>query len=118
MKNEKIEIINKTPHEVVLVEETGEVIQTFPKSENPIRLLEETDRIGTIEGIPLSKTKMTAVKNTLPEEQEGIFYIVSRAVQEAYPNRKDLLIPNESVRDESGRIVGCKSLAVNETFRG
>ena len=30
----------------------------------------------------------------------------------ACPNRKDILAPNELIRDAEGKIVGCKSLSV------
>ena len=47
----------------------------------------------------------------LPEPQEDTYYIVSALVAGAAKNRDDLLIPNDTVRDEQGRIVGCRSLA-------
>lgn len=46
----------------------------------------------------------------LPETQEGTIYVVSSLVAQRVPNRTDVFIPNESVRDDQGRIIGCKSL--------
>lgn len=46
----------------------------------------------------------------LPEPLDGGFVVVSRMVAEALPDRVDLLVPHELVRDE-GRVVGCQSLA-------
>ena len=40
------------------------------------------------------------------------FYIVSQLVKSALPNRSDLLVPAEMVRDEKGMIIGCKSLGI------
>ena len=40
------------------------------------------------------------------------FYIVSQLVKSALPNRSDLLVPAEMVRDEKGVILGCKSLGI------
>ena len=40
------------------------------------------------------------------------FYIVSQLVKSALPNRSDLLVPAEMVRDEKGAIIGCKSLGL------
>lgn len=40
------------------------------------------------------------------------YYIVSRMVANALPNRKDLLVPNELVRDDQGNIIGCRSFEV------
>src|SRR6056297_3415854 len=107
-------IINKTPHNVKIMSKRGNVIKTFPRSQSPIRLKSETKRVGEIGEIPLSRTTMEG--GDLPPEKEGRYYIVSRAVQSAYPDRTDLLIPNETVRDDEGRIVGCQSLAVPENF--
>lgn len=47
----------------------------------------------------------------LPQEEGNVFLIISRTVAEAVPERNDLIIPNDTVRDENGRIVGCKSFA-------
>jgi len=47
----------------------------------------------------------------LPEPQEDTYYIVSALVAGAAKNRDDLLIPNDIVRDEAGRIIGCRNLA-------
>ena len=46
----------------------------------------------------------------LPEPIEGTWYIVSRIVAEA-AQRSDLLVPDETVRNSEGQIVGCKSFA-------
>ena len=40
------------------------------------------------------------------------FYIVSQLVKSALPNRSDLLVPAEMVRDEKGAILGCRSLGL------
>ena len=40
----------------------------------------------------------------------GVFYIVSQLVKNALPDRTDLLVPAEVVRDGNGNIIGCKSL--------
>jgi len=36
----------------------------------------------------------------------------------AYPNRDDFLIVDRTIRDEQGRIIGCRSLSVNPYYRG
>lgn len=46
----------------------------------------------------------------LPEYQKNVFYIVSLPIWNALPERSDLLLSGQQVRDESGKIVGCKSL--------
>ena len=48
----------------------------------------------------------------LPEPQEGTIFIVSALVAQALKGvRNDLVIPDDTVRDEQGRIIGCRALA-------
>jgi len=47
----------------------------------------------------------------LPDPPEGVYYIVSLAVAQA-ARRPDLLVPDDMVRDEQGRILGCRRFAV------
>jgi hypothetical protein len=47
----------------------------------------------------------------LPDPVPGVGYVVSRAVAEAVPGRADVFYPDIPVRDEQGRIVGCRALA-------
>ena len=106
-----MKIINLTPHIVNMVDVKGEEIAKFP-SEGEARCTQTTNKVGEINSIPLTETSFGSVTG-LPNEQEGIKYIVSRLVMQACQERKDLLVPNEIVRDEEGKIVGCKSFAIN-----
>lgn len=103
-------INNLTPHPVVLVAETGNI--EFPVSGQVARCAQTTERIGDLDGIPLSRSQFGEVVD-LPKETDGVYYIVSRLVRSALPERKDLLVPNEMVRDEKGVIIGCRSFAVD-----
>ena len=102
-------IINKTPHDVNIVNEKNEVVKTLPKTEGQIRLSVKTEMTDPIDGIRTSYTVFGEPEG-LPNFEEGVFYVVSQLVKSALPNRKDLLVPAEVVRDEKGQIVGCKSL--------
>jgi hypothetical protein len=107
-----MEIINKTPHEVVLLDPLGNVILTFPKADSLIRLSSTTVRdepLTVLLNCPISRT-VFGNPIGLPEQQVGIFYIVSQLVKSALPDRADLLVPAEMVRDENGNIKGCRSL--------
>ena len=106
-----MKVINLTPHCVNMVSSTGEEIKKF-ESEGEARCSQKTIRIGEVDGIPLTQTFFGEVTG-LPLEQEGIKYIVSRLVMQACPNRKDLLVPNEILRDNDGKIIGCQSFAIN-----
>ncbi len=104
-----ITIINMTPHDVVIVNKDGHVLRTYP-SAGQIRLSSKTVIVADIDGIPLSRTEYGSTE--LPEYRDGTYYIVSQLVKSAYPDRKDLLIPAELVRDEKGVIIGAMSLGI------
>ena len=62
--------------------------------------------------IPVPLTKTNYGSTDLPEEKKDVYYIVSALVKNAFPERKDLLIPNEIVRDEHYNVLGCRSLSI------
>lgn len=47
----------------------------------------------------------------LPAPQADTFYIVSRLVASACPDRDDLLVPGPLVRNDEGQPVGCRGLS-------
>ena len=109
-----LSITNLTPHDVNIVRKvTKEVkwhVATFP-SEGTVRLSTEIVSEGELLGIPLTRTKFGEPEG-LPNFKQGRFYIVSQLVKSALPDRTDLLVPAELVRDEKGNIIGCCSLGV------
>lgn len=110
-------IVNATPHAINIVGENGVTIRTIEPSGQTVRCQSMTERVGNVDGIPVTETVYgTPVvvdhdgnESPLPERKEGTIYIVSSLVAQAV-RRGDFLVPNESVRDEKGRIIGCKSL--------
>lgn len=103
-------VINKTQHAVHIVDENGQVVRTYEKGDSQIRLAVKTVQdVPLVDGTPTSRTEFGEPEG-LPDYVEGVFYIVSQLVKNALPNRTDLLVPAEVVRDEKGNIVGCKSL--------
>ena len=46
----------------------------------------------------------------LEEPRDGVVYIVSGMVLAAITGRDDVLAPGELVRDEAGRVIGCRGL--------
>lgn len=99
-------IKNYTPHPVHIIGSNGTT--TIPNS-GLIRLKATTVADESIDGIPTSRTVFGEPEG-LPAYQEGTFYIVSQLVKSALPERADLLVPAEVVRDEAGNIIGCRSL--------
>lgn len=108
-------VINMTPHAVNLLSPDGAELMTFQPSGSLIRLTTNTVAAGEVEvdgvTIPLTTTAFGNPEG-LPAFQEGTMYIVSALIKSALPDRTDLVVPNEAVRDEQGRIVGCRSFGV------
>ena len=112
-KENTLEVVNLTPHSINIVggptfEPSGEVARISSANENAGELLVNG------ESIPLITQEFGEVVG-LPEEKEGVLFIVSSLIF-AQTERKDLLVPGEQVRDEDGRVIGCKSFQVREDF--
>jgi hypothetical protein len=60
--------------------------------------------------VPVVRVEYGAVSD-LPDPAEGTYLIVSLLVAMARPDRHDLLVPVELVRDATGAIAGCRALA-------
>lgn len=99
---------NLTPHNVRVLNDNNEVVVIL-NSEGIARVSSETKVVDTLNGVPITKTVFGEVTG-LPPETEGTYYVVSRMVASAASERHDLLVPGLQVRDEQGRVVGCKSL--------
>lgn len=73
-------------------------------------------RLG-FNGIPITKTVFGDVQIVdgegnvypMPEICDDTIYIVSALVARACSDRSDFFIVNDTVRDNGGRIIGCKS---------
>jgi len=130
-------IINLTPHPIHIVDDAGNVVHTFETSGIIARLAARTVAAEPINGIPTSRTVFGEPEN-LPEPQvccnaccqtgsaaeidfNGIsvcceagvgkvWLVVSQIIKSALPDRDDLLVPAEVVRDKAGTIIGCRSL--------
>ena len=104
-----IVLVNMTPHQLNIVQTDGKVLTVEPsgfiprcasteKLDQSIGLIDVTSQtLGEVEG--------------LPESLPGAFYIVSRLVASAASGRDDLLVPGPLVRDDQGRVIGCKGLS-------
>lgn len=112
--------VNTTPHEINLILE-GTTI-AIPTSDVSFRVRSESVTVGqlTVDGSPVDvrTRQFSDVTCTiggegvpLPNQQEGVFYIVSRITAEALPDRSDLLMVDGTVRDDDGRIIGCTGFA-------
>jgi hypothetical protein len=103
-------IINLTPHAInILGTVNGDI--TIPPSGRVARVSAETEHAGVIGGLPIVRTTYGQATD-LPAAESGTWYIVSSIVRAAYPARGDLLTPAELVRDDDGRVIGCRALSV------
>lgn len=119
-------IVNLTPHEInihISREDLPDlVVNLHPRGVVPrVRVVSRSldPIVHTYDGahqddvrrceIPVTATTYGAVSD-LPDPVPGTVYVVSRVVAEACPDRSDLLIPGEAVRDQGGRVIGCRGL--------
>ena len=101
-------IINATPHNIKFILNWYE--KDIPSSWISIRCESEKKKVWEVNWIGVNKVKI-GKPIWLPKEEKGVIYIVSRIVAESSPNRKDLYMVDETVRDSSWAIIGCKSLS-------
>jgi hypothetical protein len=84
-------------------------------SEGSARCEVSRQRVGMVHvpaagDIPLVHTVFGPVQG-LPDPEPGVLLVVSRIVAEALPNRHDLVIPDDIVRDENGNVINARALA-------
>lgn len=101
------DIKNLTPHSIVVIL-SDDIRYVITPSDSVARCSSSTEVIGEVNGVPLTRTIYGEVVG-LPQQKENTIYIVSTLVAQACPDRDDLFIPNEIVRDTNGKVIGCKS---------
>ena len=120
-------IINCTPHAVTIISNNNceydtrkrcytlkgeaEVLFEYMPSGIIPRVSMTQEVLGEVDGVTLKRNTYGEIEN-LPPYEEGNFLIVSAMCAQACPDRRDLLIPTDMVRDEAGAIVGCLSFSV------
>ncbi len=110
-------LVNLTPHEVV-IHHYG-VVTTVAPSGTIARVAQQTwavrtawDAVSKTQCIPLVRSEYGQVDG-LPHPVEDTIYIVSSMVRMALPSRTDIASPANLVRDNAGKIIGCKGLEIN-----
>ena len=101
--------VNLTPHAISFVDESGNVLITVEPSGSLARVKVTKETIGSVDGIPVKESVFGEVEG-LPAPEKDTIYVVSSLVAQRCAGRDDIFIPDDSVRDESGRIIGCKAL--------
>ncbi len=106
-KEKSMRFKNLTRHEVTLYQ-GGIAVFSFP-SEGLVRL-DEADTPSMMVAtenatVPLCIRDYGA--GNLPWPEDGVVFIVSQMVCDAFPERRDLVYPASDVWDDAGRIIGC-----------
>ena len=102
-------MINLTPHSISFIDENGNIIVTIEPSGSLARVSVSKEVVGSLDGIPIKQSTFGEVEG-LPGPEDDTIYLVSSIVAARVPDRADVFIPDDSVRDEGGRIIGCRSL--------
>ncbi|MGQ0775180.1 MAG: hypothetical protein ACT4NY_12295 [Pseudonocardiales bacterium] len=104
---------NLTPHPVTIITDAGSV--HLPSEPGCTLQVEETQEVTEpvfVEGLPVPTVRVIGGSAVdLPEPAPDTLFVVSRVIAEARPDRTDLLVPYDLVRDAAGRVIACRSLA-------
>lgn len=108
------QFINLTDKDITIYGKNHTTI-TFPKS-GTVAFVKQQDNIldeACVDGclFDIGKRIYTEVGN-VPKPEENIFYIVPVVVAQQLPERDDLLVASNSIKNENGEIVGFTSLNV------
>ena len=110
-----VKILNMTPHTLCLVAEDGSVLREISPSGTIARADQKDKLVGDIDGFPLVRSSFGEPID-LPDWEEGVFLFVSlataKAAEAAGRRTDDLLLSSQQVRDENGKIVGCRGFAI------
>lgn len=115
-----MKIRNLTPHTINIISDNGDCLAQFP-SEGIARARQTNVSAGDVlpdgmeNPVPLVMTTF-GEPDGLPDPKHGIMLVVSvitaNAAKANGRNCDDLLLTCDPVRDEEGRIIGCKTLAL------
>jgi len=120
MSDRRVEIINLTPHEIVILSQDGKsIITRIPPSGTVARVSVTSTVVGEVNGIPIRKTTYGDILG-LPEPRSNTIYVVSTvlllALKDKGIHRNDVVSPDTSpdstVRDDTGKIIGVKYFQV------
>lgn len=101
-------IKNYTPHNINILK--GNEVVVYP-SLGIARCVSQKEYLYVIDGIEIYKMFYGEVIG-LPEQEDNTIFIVSKIVAEALKGKRDdLLIVNETVKDDNNVVLYCKSLS-------
>tara|TARA_B100001094_G_scaffold300349_1_gene325732 strand:- start:52 stop:474 length:423 start_codon:yes stop_codon:yes gene_type:complete len=118
-------IVNCTPHSIEIWGDDGRILEIEAEGA-AARCRMDTRHLGDFTigtgrtseisdfSVPLFgiAKEMGMVTDNLPSPSNGTMYVVSKIVAAANPERDDLLLIWDTVRDEEGKVIGCRGLSL------
>lgn len=104
------EIINMTPHDITIFMDNGN--EHHLPSKGSFRISSTTKYVEMFGDVQITETIFGEATN-LPKFKQDRYYIVSSILCRKYPERKDFLIVNQTLRNNKGQVKGCQSLSIN-----
>ena len=125
MPESALDLVNLTPHDVVLDLGGGETLRIPAAGVVPRLLLSEGRQEHLRVADPARPDDETAARDVplavgaawlgidppLPDPRPGTVYVTSRVVAEHFPERADLVWPDDLIRDADGQVVAARRLA-------
>lgn len=109
-----MKVVNLTPHAINIVGYDGSLLTSFPPSGVVARAVHRRAQLGTVnlEGVDVPVFQSSFGRTDwFPAPEEGTIYIVSSITAQAVRGRDDVYMVDDQVRDEGGRVIGCRALA-------
>lgn len=113
-------IVNLTPHELVIHTDDGNPPIRVPASGQVARVTEAREHLNPVVmgvEVPVTRASYGAVEG-LPEPQKNVIYVVSALVLQRVTGRNDVFAPGPAIRDDQGRIIGCDGLSAPPATQG
>lgn len=94
-----MKLINMTTQSITIMNINGEevILEPAVTAENApyVKKAKVENELYTDESFVMLQTQYEVVSGNLPEAQEGILYLVSQAVYNAFPERRDFVCSND-----------------------
>lgn len=105
------QIVNLTSHDITILDQYNNVVKVIPvEPDITCRVSTSTCDSEIIDGVEVVSRRLDGI-NGLPEPKYNTYYVVSALCATYAPqDRDDLLVVCNHVRDESGRVIGCRRL--------